>query len=118
MYFNLYGCKVYIFLINSNSNSVSLDTAACAQKPNESIYRAITQTPEGALSVYYKGKEKSSFQTWCAITSPQSRLETIIVLKTRCAHTRYISGQRYIFGMFFLIKHCVCQDFVAASIFC
>ena len=46
-------------------DSVSLDTAACAQKPNESIYRAISQTPEGALSVYYKGKDKSSFQTWC-----------------------------------------------------
>jgi hypothetical protein len=46
-------------------DSVSLDTAACAQKPNESIYRAITQTPEGALSVYYKGKGRSSFQTWC-----------------------------------------------------
>jgi hypothetical protein len=44
-------------------DSVSLDTAACAQKPNEGIYRAITQTPQGKLSVYYKGKEKSSFQT-------------------------------------------------------
>ena len=45
---------------------VSLDTNACAQKPNESIYRAITQTSNGALSVYYKGKDSSSFQTWCA----------------------------------------------------
>ena len=47
-------------------DSVSLDTAACAQKPNESIYRAITQTPSGGLFFYYKGKDKSSFQTWCA----------------------------------------------------
>jgi hypothetical protein len=49
-------------------DSVSLDTAACAQKPNESIYRAITQTPQGALSVYYKGKDKSSFQT-CMVST-------------------------------------------------
>ena len=53
--------KIYV-------GSVSLDTAACAQKPNESIYRAITQTPQGALSVYYKGKDKSSFQTCMVCT--------------------------------------------------
>ena len=38
---------------------------SCAQKPSESIYRAITQTSKGALSVYYKGKDKDSFETWC-----------------------------------------------------
>ncbi len=48
-------------------DSVSLDTAACAQKPNKSIYRAINQTSDGKLTVYYKGKDKSSFETWCAI---------------------------------------------------
>ena len=34
-------------------DSVSLDTAACAQKPNQGIYRAITQTSDGKLAVYY-----------------------------------------------------------------
>ena len=47
-------------------DSVSLDTNACAQKPNESIYRAITQTPDGGLSVYYKGKHSGSFEMWFA----------------------------------------------------
>ena len=45
-------------------DSVSLDTNACAQKPNESIYRAVTQSPGGGLSVYYKGKNRSRFETW------------------------------------------------------
>ncbi|XP_028412182.1 uncharacterized protein LOC114535003 isoform X2 [Dendronephthya gigantea] len=47
-------------------DSVSLDTAACAQNPNNGIYRAINQTTWGALSVYYKGYGKSLFETWCA----------------------------------------------------
>ena len=55
-------------------DSVSLDTAACAQKPNESIYRAITQTSDGRLTVYYKGKDNSSFETWCTYWSRNSQL--------------------------------------------
>jgi hypothetical protein len=88
-------------------DSVSLDTAACAQKPNESIYRAITQTPEGALSVYYKGKDKSSFETWCAQLRYSNELEVnyeifqYIGLTTRCD----ISYQRFIFGKFISSKH-------------
>jgi hypothetical protein len=87
-------------------DSVSLDTAACAQKPNESIYRAITQTPEGGLSVYYKGKDKSSFQTWCAwytYNSPLYRNDGIINymgLSTRCHFIH--STQKFIFGKFLL----------------
>jgi hypothetical protein len=75
-------------------DSVSLDTAACAQKPNESIYRAITQTPEGGLSVYYKGKDESSFQTWCALYISNSQLynnygiNRYMGLSTRC-HSIY-----------------------------
>ena len=73
-------------------DSVSSDTAACAQKPNESIYRAITQTPKGGLSVYYKGKDKSSFQTWC--------INHYIGLTTPCNFTL----QRFVFGKFLLIN--------------
>jgi hypothetical protein len=87
-------------------DSVSLDTAACAQKPNESIYRAITQTPEGGLSVYYKGKDKSSFQTWCASWVYDSqfyrnyRIMYYMGLSTLC-HPVYAT-QKFIFGRFLL----------------
>jgi hypothetical protein len=90
-------------------DSVSLDTAACAQKPNESIYRAITQTPEGALSVYYKGKDKSSFQTWCA-----TRFHGIygyLGLTTLC-NSNYYSWKIFIFGKFLLNIFCMSEDFV------
>jgi hypothetical protein len=87
-------------------DSVSLDTAACAQKPNESIYRAITQTPEGGLSVYYKGKDRSSFQTWCAEYTYYYQLDrnygipSYMGLSTQC-HSIYYS-QEFIFGKFLL----------------
>ena len=85
-------------------DSVSLDTAACAQKPNEGIYRAITQTPEGGLSVYYKGKDKSSFKTWCAEYEYNSQLyrnygiNGYMGLSTPC-HSIYFT-QEFIFGKF------------------
>jgi hypothetical protein len=66
--FNRNGSGYDLDMLYLYVDSVSLDTAACAQKPNESIYRAITQTPQGALSVYYKGKDKSSFQTCMVCT--------------------------------------------------
>ena len=87
-------------------DSVSLDTAACAQKPNESIYRAITQTPEGGLSVYYKGKDKSLFQSWCAWNRHNSQLyrnygiDRYMGLSTRCPPI--YSTQKFIFGKFLL----------------
>ena len=87
-------------------DSVSLDTAACAQKPNEGIYRAITQTPEGGLSVYYKGKDNSSFQTWCAYYAYNSQLYNnyginyYMGLSTPC-HSIY-SSQKFILGKFLL----------------
>ena len=83
-------------------DSVSLNTAACAQKPNESIYRAITHNPEGGLSVYYKGKDKSLFQTWCAWYTYNSQIykkygiNRYMGLSTRC-HSIY-STQKFIFG--------------------
>ncbi len=86
-------------------DSVSLDTAACAQKPNESIYRAITQTSEGALSVYYKGKNKSSFVTWCAEGRHDSqfyyfyRIYYYIGLTPQC-HSIDRYTQKFFFGKF------------------
>ncbi len=80
-------------------DSVSLDTAACAQKPNEGIYRAITQTSDGKLTVYYKGKDKSSFQTWCAELSYNSRIfenygiHNYVALSTQCYDIRFIFGR-------------------------
>jgi hypothetical protein len=85
-------------------DSVSLDTAACAQKPNEGIYRAITQTPRGALSVYYKGKDKSSFETWCAWYRHSYQLHKkyginyYMGVRAPC-HSIY-STQKFIFGKF------------------
>ena len=87
-------------------DSVSLDTAACAQKPSEGIYRAITQTSVGRLSVHYKGKKSSSFQTWCARSKHQSQLYQnyriyYIALRSPCSY-----GYRFIFGTF-LFFHAV-----------
>ena len=51
----------YIFV-----DAISKDRSACAQKPEKNIYRAITQTPDGALSVYAKPYGNWRFETWCA----------------------------------------------------
>ncbi|XP_028402111.1 uncharacterized protein LOC114525101 [Dendronephthya gigantea] len=81
-------------------DSVSLDTAACAQNPNKGIYRAINQTTQGALSVYYKGHGKSLFETWCATyeynyqLSKKYAINQHIGLSTRCDNW----NQRFIFG--------------------
>ena len=73
---------------------VSLDNVACAQNPSKEIYRAINQTVGGGLSVYYKGKHRSSFQTWCA---ESRRYINYIRLTTSC----YIySSRRFLFGKF------------------
>ena len=80
-------------------DSVSLDTAACAQKPNQGIYRAITQTSDGKLTVYYKGKYRSSFQTWCAQMSYNSQLYknydiySYMGLSTLCYSYRFHFGK-------------------------
>jgi hypothetical protein len=57
-------------------DSVSLDTNACAQKPNESIYRAISQNQHRELSVYYKGRTKK-FENWMAKHLHSSTLEKL-----------------------------------------
>ena len=90
-------------------DSVSLDTAACAQKPNEGIYRAITQTPEGRLSVYYKGKGNSSFQNWCTAVRSHG-IYYYLGLTTPCNFNSY--WERFIFGKCFLNIFCMSEDFV------
>ncbi len=84
-------------------DSVSLDTAACVQKPNESIYRAITQTSDGKLTVYYKGKDKSSFETWCAASSYNSQLYENYGIRDYLGLRTPYCYYRFIFGKFFKI---------------
>ena len=55
-------------------DAVSLDRSACAQKPDQNIYRAINQTTWGGLSVYYVGDGKTTFQTWCAVNGHYKQL--------------------------------------------
>ena len=55
-------------------DAISLHRSACAQNPDRNIYRAITQTTWGGLSVYYSGYGKTSFQTWCAVKGHDTRL--------------------------------------------
>jgi hypothetical protein len=113
---NVSGYNLDMFYIYVDS--VSLDTAACAQKPNESIYRAITQTPEGGLSVYYKGKDNSSFQTWCAEYAFNYQLYKnygiydYIGLTTPCHSNWLYWRNRFIFSRCFLNIFCMSDDFV------
>ena len=55
-------------------DSVSLDTNACAQNVSKSIYRAISQTPSGALSIYYKYKSLRYFSMRCAYRRSNNQL--------------------------------------------
>ena len=80
-------------------DSVSLDTAACAQRPNENIYRAINQT-DGKLTVYYKGKDKSSFETWCADWGPNLQLYLKYDIIKYTTGLSKSSCSKFIFGKF------------------
>ncbi len=84
--------------------------AACAQKPNEGIYRAINQTAEGGLSVYYRQNEKRPFEIWCALhdysreISDKYGADAIITLTQPCHKTNnyYYTSRRFNFGKFLL----------------
>ncbi len=78
-------------------DSMSLDTAACAQKPNKGIYRAINQTAEGALSVYYLGKSRSSFETWCASQSYSYQLGRSLGIQYYVGLTQQCGSSRKLF---------------------
>jgi hypothetical protein len=96
-------------------DSVSLDTAACAQKPNEGIYRAITQTAEGKLSVYYIGKDKNSFETWFADHRGSNKLYKKYGINLYIGLRTY-NGGRYIFGTFLLKIPRILENIVPGSI--
>ena len=87
-------------------DSVSPETAACANKPNEGIHRAISQNRMRGLSVQYKGKNMTLFQTWCAVSRHHDQLSKVfgisyyIGLTTDC-HNRSTT-QTYVFGQFML----------------
>ena len=84
-------------------DAVSLDRSACAQNPGKKIYRAITQTTWGGLSVHYKGYRKSSFQTWCAVNGHHKELaenqgiDPYVKLTTSCTDA---PDKRFNFGRF------------------
>ena len=83
--------------------AVSLDISACAQRSDTKIYRAITQTTWGGLSVFYKGNGKSSFQNWCAVNGHYKQLaenpgiDPYVKLTTPCTDA---PDKRFHFGEF------------------
>ena len=87
-------------------DAVSLDRAACAQKPDQNIYRAITQTSWGGLSVYYKGQRKSRYAPWCVVPKTHRDLSTnqgidpYIGLTANCNDTE---DKRFNFGKHILL---------------
>ena len=106
--FGYYRDMFYIYV-----DSVSLDRAACAQKPDQNIYRAITQTPWGGLSVYYSRfpgyysggyiRPAKPFQMLCAVSATYQPLadygiDPYIGLTTDCNDAE---DKRFNFGKFF-----------------
>ena len=95
-------------------DAFSLDRSACAQRPDQNIYRAINQTTWGGLSVYYKGYEKSSFQTWCAVNghykplAENQGIDPYVKLTTSCTNT---PEKRFHFGKFRTIFFAFHQNF-------
>ena len=70
------GSGDYLDMFYIYVDSVSLDRSACAQKPDKEIYRAITQTSWGGLSVYYKGNKRPRYTTWYAVPKTHKPLAT------------------------------------------
>ena len=66
--------------------------AACVNNPNKGIYRALNQSKEAGLTVYYKENRGRSFQIWCALVSYNT-------------HFRNKFGTRG-FGIVTLTQHC------------
>ncbi|XP_028397384.1 uncharacterized protein LOC114521168 [Dendronephthya gigantea] len=98
---NNFGFYQNIFYLYVPATSIELDVSACAYDPERDIYRPITQTSWGGLSIYYKGYNKGSFQTWCAVPKTNKHLDQhygidpYIGLTTDCDD---IEDKRFIFG--------------------
>ena len=111
---------------NRNGSGYNLDMfyiyvgseAACAQKPSEGIYRAIKQTAEEGLSVYYRQNKTKPFEIWCAMNSliaiteilPKNwTIANIIELRppSDCMKNNNRFKRRFIFGRLLLkvLKH-------------
>jgi hypothetical protein len=63
---------IYMFFIYVDFDTK--DRSACAQKPEKNIYRAITQTSDGALSVHDKPLGEKTYKTWCAVPETHSKI--------------------------------------------
>ena len=87
-------------------DAVSLDRSACAQRPEKEIYRAITQTSEGALSVNFSRyisslKEYEPFDRWCAVPKRDERFTKYYGIDLFVGLTRLCddaSDKRFHFG--------------------
>ncbi|XP_028402631.1 uncharacterized protein LOC114525466 isoform X2 [Dendronephthya gigantea] len=96
------GHYLHMFYLFVPAASVSLDNSSCAQDPGRKIYRRITQTSWGGLSVYYKGRfVHSVFQNWCAVPRTLTplvqsyRIDSFIGLEYNC---NYAEDRRFNFG--------------------
>ena len=96
-------------------DAVSLDSSACAQKPEENLFRAVSQTSWGGLFVYYSGfprfadrrgnlRPSRPFRNWCAFLetyrpfSENYGIDPYIGLTTDCNDAE---DKRFHFGKFF-----------------
>ena len=97
------GSGHYLDMFYLYVDAISLDRSACAQKPDKNIYRAITQTIWGGLSVYYRGSTGTSLQNWCAVNGHYKRLaenpgiDPYVKLTTSCTDA---PDKRFHFGRF------------------
>ena len=100
------GSGYYLDMFYIYVDAVSLDRSACAQKPDQNIYRAITQTSWGGLSYYYSRDSKTlAFHTRCAVSKTYKRLaknqgiDPYIGLTTNCndAEDKRFHFGKYIF---------------------
>ena len=100
------GKGFYLNMFYLYVDALSLDRYACAQKPKQNIYRAITQTTWGGLAVYYRRNGGSSYQTGCAGNGHYKQLaesqgiDPYLKLTTPCTDT---PEKRFHFGKFL---HC------------
>ncbi|XP_028402627.1 uncharacterized protein LOC114525465 [Dendronephthya gigantea] len=96
-----FGSQFDVFYLYVPATSLALDYSACAQDPGKKIYRRITQTFWGGLSVYYKGYTKTTFQNWCTVPKTHAPLaqnygiDPYIGLTTDCNDAE---DKRFIFG--------------------
>ena len=101
--FYKYGIGYALDMFYLYVGAVSLDISACAQKPDQNIYRAITQTTWGGLSVYYRRDKRTSFQNWCAVNGHYKQLaenpgiDPYVKLTTSCTNA---PDKHFHFGKF------------------